>query len=177
MTKDLHTKLRENNIPHYELLLYRGKELEKRKEQAVREKEKLEIEYERKLQERKPSPRPPSYTRNSQIIDICTDDAGVNNSDDRLFNDSDLLKNDTNFGIFQEESHEDTFSSRCDNMKQVPIPPPIAQQRYPLLYVDINLGNNKIDRITIFEGKFSFNFVTFCRRQYRQSCQRVLPAT
>jgi hypothetical protein len=144
--------LRENNIPHYELLLYRGKELEKRKEQAVKEKEKFELEYEMNLQARKLSPRPPSFTRNSQIIDVCTNDAEMNNSDYKLLNDSDLFKNDTNFGIFPEETQEDTFSSRYDQMKHVSSSPPVTQQKYPLLYVDINLGNNKVDRITIFEG-------------------------
>ena len=43
LTKDLHTKLSENKIPHYELLLYKGKEIEKKREQNQKEKQE-EIE-------------------------------------------------------------------------------------------------------------------------------------
>lgn len=36
----MHSKLTENKIPHYELLLYKGKEQEKRKEQIQKEKQR-----------------------------------------------------------------------------------------------------------------------------------------
>lgn len=50
LTKDLHTKLIENKIPHHELLLYKGKELEKKREKVQREKLEKEIQHEKQLQ-------------------------------------------------------------------------------------------------------------------------------
>ena len=46
---------------------------------------------------------------------------------------------------------QDTFSSRVKEFGSSP-DSKSSSPKYPILFVDINLGNNKIERITVYEG-------------------------
>lgn len=74
-----------------------------------------------------------------------------------LISDLTLSQSKTSFNenilLDQIKTSEETFSSIL--LEREPESPPKTgkpNQKYPILFVDINLGHNKIERITIFEG-------------------------
>lgn len=157
LTKDLHTKLNENKIPHYELLLYKGKELEKKREKIQREKEEKEAEYQQNLIRRSKSPR--TYHLQSPQNKLLTQGVITQSSQKHAVDSPVSSEEKESMFLLDEElfdDSEDTFTSRLNNYEpKEETPQKVVTQKYPILFVDINLGKNRVERITINEGKSS----------------------
>ncbi|CAI2379453.1 unnamed protein product [Moneuplotes crassus] len=169
LVKGILDNLSENKIPHYELLLYKGKEYQKNKAKLIKQKELLEMKNSKKLSKRCRKYKPLQYQKET-IIDYL-DEAYEDGSEVLLKLSYDMLENENNVEISNTElseihddvvleednqRSEDTFSQRLQNLEDEDILPSekekeIEPNRYPILYVDINLGDNHIERITIFE--------------------------
>jgi len=162
LTKDLHAKLNENKIPHYELLLYKGKEIEKKREQIQREKQE-EIEK----QERQFSNQRKNAQNSSKIKTQRKDASGEIQLSNKIFIDEEANNLDNmmtvesrdEIGIIDNSKEYLSITSPRFTESDVVSPQKSTTPKFPILFVDINLGSNKIERITIYEGNLRFKFV------------------
>jgi hypothetical protein len=149
--KGLHEKLSENKIPHYELLLYKGKEYEKNRERTIKEKEQRELKI-KHLTQKVRSPR--AIVEDAvKIYDILDeeipDDFGLYKRVDDSLDGGQVV----NFDAESSSIESDTFTSRLkQSIEEDSNSPSKEGHGYPILFVDINIGKNHIERITIYEG-------------------------
>jgi len=69
-------------------------------------------------------------------------------SDEKEENSSNIILESPNF------TDEDTYTSKLQNLEAEDMEGFEGEnQRYPILFVDINLGKNQVERITIYEGE------------------------
>jgi len=170
LVKGIIDNLQINKIPHYELLLYKGKEYEMNREKVIKEKEEKQIKYEKGLLKRfKANKIPYPKTKHEKIYDVLEDipidDSSLllkpNYDDSEEMHKSDLENNslgtdfiNINFEHNNTMDDEDTFTSKIHTLESDEISTSMNNdQKYPILFVDINLGKNQIERITIYEGK------------------------
>lgn len=159
LTKDLHAKLNENKIPHYELLLYKGKEIEKKREQYQREKEELE-KHERQLSSHRKQVQTngkAKIQRNDTPLDqpqTVTDPVSINDEPSQFDNLQSIETRDE-IGVIDSTKDYMNITSPRFTESDVVSPHKSTTPKFPILFVDINLGSNKIERITIYEGNAS----------------------
>lgn len=152
LVKGLHEKLTENKIPHYELLLYKGKEYDKKREREKKQKQMSEIKH---ISPRK-TLKPQSTVNMSKvhIYDILDEEIPSDLDLYKQFEDSFDERQFFNFEVDNSLVESDTFSSKLKLLADEDglSPPKEGLNGYPILFVDINIGKNHIERITIFEG-------------------------
>ena len=192
IVKTLHTKLNELKIPHYELLLYKGKEYEKRKEMNITEKKlriKEEIKRNSNFHNRKASNC--FHNSNSKVEDYDSmvvtrkPDAFHDYLDPKIYDSwssspSKSIKENSESGAFGNLSNrndpqldttnlfdtspilEEDYSESVDHSQGSPEDRKSKEEiknsspghrEYPILYVDINLGKDRVERLTVFEGE------------------------
>lgn len=150
-------------------MLYKGKELEKRKEQVKKQTElKLDEEvkvlqsYRRGILDHflfvnigKPTREMPNnlLIPTEESKSYRPDDKTVGSKDDSM-PPSDTLDQTKDTPVdnmdLEEAKESDGFSAWV--IEKEPQPAQATSSKYPILFVDINLGHNRIERITIFEG-------------------------
>lgn len=170
LVKGLIHNLTENKIPHYELLLYKGKEYERNKEKLIRSKKVREIERSRQLSNRYHQKK--KEVRKEVIVDYLEDmpleDSGgvlgERDGDGEIEGELSGVSKEGSEGEKSGEKSEEllepytlgeeTFSSKIQMLEEEKAltQKEYETERYPILFVDINLGNDQIERITIFEG-------------------------
>lgn len=152
LVKGLHEKLTENKIPHYELLLYKGKEYDKKREREKREKELSEI---KNISPRK-LPKSQNMVNMSKvhIYDILDEEIPSDLDLYKQFEESFDERQIFNFEIDNSLEESETFTSKLKNLAEEDSisQPKEGLSGYPILFVDINIGKNHIERITIYEG-------------------------
>ncbi|CAI2375618.1 unnamed protein product [Moneuplotes crassus] len=211
IVKTLHSKLSKLKIPHYELLLYKGKEYEKRKEMNISEKNtklkkdlmhnlvhkrknstpmsssgsKVE-EYDSIVVTKKPnafqeyldpntyesqtSTPTKSHLESTESCDKSGNHGTIlsNGQLDKseLFNTSPIIEEEyscteetpsSNMLEADQEKSPQSQESDCSSLEKEQVhleeSPPDFDKGYPILYVDINLGKERVERLTVYEGE------------------------